>query len=122
MTAEFRDYVDAVTDDRRKVILHLHATILRLYPEAEQKISYRILMHRMQPGWVGLGYWKGGVTLYSEAIPMIAEFKRKHPAIKTGKGCINFKASDVLPQQDLEQVIRFAMEPGKHPAVLTAEV
>ncbi len=113
MTNEFKSYIDAVQDERKKLLLVLHNTILRLYPEVEQKISYRILIYKRKPGWVGLGYGKQGVTLYSEAIPMIAKFKSNHPKLKTGKGCINLKLSDEIPLEDLEQVISYAMDPGK---------
>ena len=40
----------------------------------------------------------------------IARFSANHPSQKTGKGCINFKDSDELPEEDLQQVIRSALK------------
>jgi len=36
-----------------------------------------------------------------------------YPSIKTGKGSINFKVTDVVPMAALKKVIRHAMEQPK---------
>jgi hypothetical protein len=64
---------------------------------------------------VALGYWKKGVSLYTNGERHIAEFKAKHPSIKTGKASINFRAVDKIPIVDLRKVIQHAMERSKRP-------
>ncbi len=113
MDREIDAYIRKADDSGRDMLLSLHNLILKHYPQTNLKIAYRILMYKLQTGWVGLGYWKQGVTLYSEAISKIAEFRTKHPKFKTGKGCINFKLQDEIPLPDVLDVIRFAMEHTK---------
>ena len=35
--------------------------------------------------------------------------KKKHPKYKTGKGCINFREKDEIPEKDVKAVIRHAI-------------
>ena len=114
MNKEVQRYVDAVSDDRRRLFDKLHALIMGLYPDAEVVIAYEVPMYRAKSGRVGLGYWKKGVSLYTSARHS-AEFRAKYPAIKTGKGSINFKVTDVVPVAALKKVIRYAIEHPKEP-------
>ena len=50
MTTEFQKYIDITNDERRRIIVMLHDTILGLYPAVEQKISYHILMYKLKTG------------------------------------------------------------------------
>ncbi|MCF7920408.1 MAG: DUF1801 domain-containing protein [Candidatus Cloacimonetes bacterium] len=116
MNTEFQSYIDSREEEFRNRIMSFHDIIMEMYPGCDQKIWFNILSYRMEKGWtgwVGLGYWKEGVTLYTGAIPLITVFRQKHPGIKTGKGCINFKIKDAIPWQEVRQVIRFAMEPDR---------
>ena len=113
MNGEVRRYVEAVQDERRPLFDTLQALILGLYPDAEVVISYSIPTYRAKSGWVGLGYWKQGVSVYTNGPHNIAEFKAEHPRIKTGKGSINFKVTDEVPVPALEKVITHAIEGGK---------
>jgi uncharacterized protein YdhG (YjbR/CyaY superfamily) len=65
---------------------------------------------------VALGYWKGGVSLYTNSPDHIAAFRAKHPAIKTNKASLNFKIEDEIPVEDLKQVIIHAIERPGQPA------
>ena len=113
MNKEVQLYVDAVPDERKPLFDRLHALIMGLYPNAEVVMSYRIPTYRAKSGWVALGSWKDGVSLYTNGAHHIAEFKAKYPAIKTGKGSINFKITDVVPVAALKRVIRHAIEQPK---------
>lgn len=106
-------FIDAVPEDRRSQFDLLHALILELYPEAEVVISYQVPTYKAKSGWVALGYWKGGVSVYTNNPRHIAPFKAKHPAIKTNKASINFKSSEAIPVGDLKQVITHAVEQTK---------
>ena len=64
-------------------------------------------------GWVAVATQKHYVSLYTCSAAHIAEFKRRHPEIRTGKGCINFSPRAALPVEDVEGVIRHAVERPK---------
>jgi len=110
---DVKGYFDAVPADKRAYIEKLHALILKQFSQAEVVISYGILMYRVKQGWVGLGCWKGGVSLYTSGTHHLEEFKARHPGVKCGKGSINLKLGEALPLNDLKQVIRHAMEQPK---------
>jgi hypothetical protein len=59
---------------------------------------------------VQLSYWKDGVTLLTMHPDLIAEFKAKHPKLKTNKASINFKLTDDIPEADVRHVIERAMD------------
>jgi len=111
MTDEFREYFGSASDERHTLLQALHELILSLYPRASQVISYGIPTYRLGTGWVSLGYWKGGVSLYTNGPHNIAQFTERYPAIKAGKGSLSFRLSDELPLEAIGKVIRRAMEP-----------
>jgi uncharacterized protein YdhG (YjbR/CyaY superfamily) len=109
MGSGVQEYINKVSDQRRELLLRLQKLILDLYPESEIKISYGVIEYKIATGKVWLGYWKQGVSLYTGAISKVAEIKEKHPGIKTGKGCLNFKLKDIIPLQDVNELIEYVM-------------
>ena len=110
MNEEVQRFVDAVPEDRKPLFDRLRALILRLYPDATLTLSYGVPTFRTKTGWVALGYWKSGVSLYTNGLHNISAFKIAHPDIRTGKGSINFRLGDDMPSEAVENVIRHAME------------
>jgi len=113
MDEQVQAYLDAVPEDRKPLFEALHALILSLYPDAEVTLSYRMPTYKAKSGWVALGYRKDGVSLYTCGAHHLAAFRARHPKIKTGTGCINFRTGDPLPLPALKQVIRHAIEHPK---------
>ena len=113
MNKEVQRYVDAVPDERRPLFDKLHELIIDLYPSAEVVMSYQIPTYRAKSGWVALGYWKDGVSLYTNGAHHIAEFKAKYPAIKTGKGSITLRLEEVVPVAALKKVVKHAIDYSK---------
>ncbi len=56
-----------------------------------------------------LGLWKGGVSLHAINGELIEEFRQRHPSIKTGKGSLNFRLTDELPEADIRHVSKRAI-------------
>ena len=69
--------------------------------------------YRAKDGWVALANQKNYVSLYTCGSHHLVEFKKKHPDIKTGKGCINFKETDPIPVAAMKKVITHAIEHPK---------
>ena len=110
MDEKARRYIDAVPEEKKALYRQLESAILELYPDVEIGFSYQIPMYRLGKRWVGLGIWKGGVSIYTDGPHHIAEFKRRNASIKTGKGSINFRLTDEIPIDDVKFVIRSAIE------------
>lgn len=110
MNEEVRAFVEAIPADRRAQFDELQALVLRLYPEADVVLWFRVPTYRVKTGWVALGYRKEGVSLYTNGPHHLAGFKVEQPGIRTGKGSINFKLGEPIPTAAVEKVIRHAME------------
>jgi len=110
MNEEVQRFIDAIPDDRRALFDRLRALIESMYPDAEVKLSYGVPTFKMKSGWVALGYWKSGISLYTNGSHHLSGFIREHPEIKTGKGSINFRLTDDIPEESLTRVISHAME------------
>ena len=76
-------------------------------------MSYRMPTCHRGDGWVAIANRKRYVSLYTCGYHHIAAFTRKHPQVRTGNGCINFREKDTLPLEDLGEVVRHAMEHPK---------
>ncbi len=113
MTKEVQQYFKAVPAERKPLITRLRDLILELYPDAEELLWYKMPTYRAKSGWVSLANQKHYVSLYTCSETYIADFKAKHPQIKTGKACINFRDSDPVPAAALKKVIKLAMESKK---------
>ena len=100
-------YFDAIPETHRPLFDRLHSLILELYPDARVVISYGIPTYRVGRRRVYLGLWKEGVSLHAVSVEA---FRQRHPSIKTGKGSLNFRLTDELPEADIRDVIQRAMD------------
>jgi len=106
-------YLDDIPDERRELVETLHALIMRLYPNATADMRYKMPTYHAGDGWVAIANQKNYVSLYTCGAHHLADFKRRQPKIKTGKGCINFKPTEALPLTDIEAVVRHAIDHPK---------
>ena len=113
MKPEIENYMKAVPTERSERFSKLHSLIVELYPEAVVDMSYKMPTYKVGEGWVALANQKNYISLYTCGYHHIASFKEKHPKIKTGKGCINFRDKDDLPIMDIKKVIKHAIEHPK---------
>lgn len=113
MDQAVKTYLECVPEERKELIDALHNLITDLYPKIDIDMKYKMPTYHVGDGWVAIANQKNYVSLYTCGYHHIASFKEKHPKIKTGKGCINFKVSDPLPLSDLKHVVRHAIEHPK---------
>ena len=113
MNKDVKKYFENIGDGRKTKIDALHQLIISLYPEAIVDLKYKMPTYRVGDGWVAMANQKSYVSLYTCGYHHIESFKKKHPDIKTGKGCINFRDKDELPLDDLREVVRHAIEHPK---------
>lgn len=103
-------YLAAIPAARVERFASIRALIRRLYPEAVESMRYRMPTFEYRDGWIALANQKHYISVYTCMAAHIAGFRARHPAIKTGTGCINFRDRDEIPLDDLAQVIRNALE------------
>ena len=113
MRSDVEQYFEAVPGNRRERLNVLHELIIGLYPQASVDMSYRMPTDKHGQGWVALANQKSYISLYTCSYEHIRDFADKYPAIKTGKGCINFRDRDALPLTEIQQVVSHAMDQVK---------
>lgn len=102
-------YFEAAEPARRQRLDVLHNAIVECFPDVIIDMKYRMPTYSRGEGWVAIANQKSYVSLYTCSASHLAEFKKRHPDFKTGKGCINFRAKDELPLDDVKVVIRHAI-------------
>ena len=107
------NYIQLTPEQRRKRLISIHRLIMKLYPDAIVDMSYKMPTYRYGDGWVTLANQKNYLSLYTCGESHLESYKSRHPQQKTGKGCINFRARDEIHYDDLEYVIRHAIEFAK---------
>jgi len=105
-TQEVQDYINAHEGEQLAFYQKLQDIIDGICPKAEVKLNWRIAVYYHGKLWVGLGFRKDGISFYTMHIPLISAFKEKHPHLKYGKGCINFRLKDEIPVEDIKTLIR----------------
>lgn len=107
---DVRAYIDALDPAHRRLFDRLHRLVLEEVPDADVVISYQIPLYRRGRRHVGLNARRpDGVTLTATSPDHIEEFRRRHPEFKTGKASIQFGLADVLPEDDIRDVVRRAV-------------
>lgn len=91
-------------------LLAIIKLIKSLYPEATESMKYKMPTYEYKDGWVSVANQKHYISLYTCSVQHLKTFKQKHPTIKTGKGCINFKDNDDIVLEDIRPVIISAMD------------
>ncbi len=110
MDDRIKKYIDSIPQDHRPLFDKLQSVILEVYPDAELKFSYGIVLHKVGKRWVGLGKRKDGITIYTDGPQYVEDFQKKHPKIKGGVGSIKFKPETEVPLEDLKMVVEKAIE------------
>jgi len=111
--ADLKTYFDKLPADRRQSVLELHHLVVSSVEGLTVNLAYRMPTYRRGDGWVALANQKNYISLYTCSAEHLAEFKARHPDIKTGKGCINFQPGRKIPFEDLRAVIVHAIEHPK---------
>lgn len=113
MNTQVKEYISRVPEERSEKFQTLHSLIISAYPDAVVDMTYKMPTYKVGEGWVALANQKNYISLYTCGYHHIETFKKNHPKIKTGKGCINFRDKDPLPVEDIEQVVRHAIDHPK---------
>ncbi len=107
---EVLDYINSHEGAELAFFHKLQDIIAGLCPDAIVKRNWRIAVYYNGKNWVGLGFRKDGISLYTQFIPLITAFREKHPHLKYGKGCINFRLKDVIPEEDVRSLIESVLQ------------
>lgn len=103
-------FIDGVPVETRPLFDQVRALVEEMYPDARLHLWYNLPRYVSKAGgWVCVGYWKGGASLYTNSPKHIEAFKAAMPGVHTNKASINLKVGDEFPAEALRGVVRSAM-------------
>ncbi|MDG1752735.1 MAG: DUF1801 domain-containing protein [Thalassotalea sp.] len=103
------NYIENLPKERIERFNSIHSLIVKLFPNVEQSMKYKMPTFSLEAHWIAIASQKNYLSVYTCNAEHLAEFKKKHPKIKTGKGCINIKDKDQFDLNDLTSVITSAL-------------
>jgi uncharacterized protein YdhG (YjbR/CyaY superfamily) len=108
-------YIDAIPEPRRAKAELLRSLIRATVPAATESMQHQMPAFDLGGSIVGLANQKSYLSLYFCSEAIVADIKAKYPALKCGKGCINFTDKDALPVVALVRALRkaAAVKPSK---------
>lgn len=106
------DYITKLPDARAARGRALHALVLKLFPKAAVSLDYRMPTYRVGENFFAWASRKQYLSVYTCSNARIAAFTQKHPGIKSGVGCINFRDKDAFVMTELRAVVKAALKPG----------
>lgn len=106
MDKSVQDYIDSAADERRELFLSLQAKLMEIFPDLSTKLSYGVVKYYNASGYIFLGYWKEGVSLYPGRSGALDEFRTRNPRIKTSTGTIKLKLGTEIPWEDIVKVMQ----------------
>ncbi|WP_237066112.1 iron chaperone [Microbulbifer guangxiensis] len=99
------DYTCSLAPLRRERVEALHHFILTQYPDAQVSLQYRMPTYHHGKGWVSVASQRHHVSLYTCDRHHIQPYIDRHPDVKCGKGCLNFRDGDDIDWAALEPVL-----------------
>ena len=107
---KFDQYLKNVPPKRKQIFLELLDLVNTMYPNSNPSMKYKMPTFTNGDGWVAIANQKNYISLYTCSAEHLEEFKKRHPKVKTGKGCVNIQDRDDFPVAELASVIKSAME------------
>ncbi len=107
-TGDVDRYIAGIPAPRRAKAERLRSLIRRTAPAAAESMQYRMPTYDLGGSVVAFANRKRYVSLYFCSEAMIAHVKARHPALKYGRGCINFADKDALPERDIIRSLEMA--------------
>jgi len=103
------EYILALSDPARSMIVSLREAIRQAAPQAEEVISYNMPAYR----WNGMLVWFAAFKTHIGFYPKpsaITAFKRQLEPYKTSKGAIQFPMEQPIPLRLVKQIVEFRVK------------
>ncbi|OQW31290.1 MAG: hypothetical protein A4E19_20180 [Nitrospira sp. SG-bin1] len=104
-------YLAMLPRDRRERGEAIDRLVKKLFPKTTCDFSYRMPTYHVGEHFFAWKSQKNYLSVYTCSSERIAAFMKKHPEIRHGAGCINFRDRDPFPLHDLATAIANALAP-----------
>ena len=102
-------YIAAYPNDVRKRLELIRATVRKVVPEAQEKISYGIPTFTLDGNLIHYAAFKNHIGLYPGSAA-IAAFKKDLAGYKTSKGTVQLPSDAAIPCALIERIVRFRIK------------
>ena len=104
------EYLRAVPEAQRALVLHLRSLILQAAPGVREEIRWGMLCYDDSGALFALGAQKHFVGLYVMATEALQDMAEELQSLDHGKGCIRFKRLDRVPVELISRLLVHAKE------------
>ena len=106
---DITEYLKNMPEERREKALVVQKLILDLFPAVQISLKYKMPTYESEDGWIAIANQKNYWSVYTCDQSKISDYLSRHPEIKHGKGCLNFKKTDEVDIDAMKVVIQKAL-------------
>lgn len=114
-------YLKTVPKDARIMLEQMRAIILKIVPQAEEKISYGMPMYKHMGALVGFAAWKNHVALYAWNNTFVEAHKAELKKYTLSKGTIQFPIGEKLPVTLIKKFVTLRKQENESKAAVRAK-
>jgi len=110
------DYLAALSPTRREWIEAIRKAFPGAVDVVVETMRYPMPTYEKGPNRAAIGSQKHCISVYCCSGEIIDNIRKKHPGLRTGKGCVRIRDSQEVPTRDLAASFRKAMnfkKPGR---------
>ena len=113
MDDDVQAYIDAIEPDHRPLFDRIQRLVLDVHPSARVVLSYKMPTYVVGKKRLYVGAWTHGLSLYGWDAERVAPFIERHPELKTRKGTIQLRPSDLddIGDDELLDLFRVSLAP-----------
>ncbi|WP_346860419.1 DUF1801 domain-containing protein [uncultured Draconibacterium sp.] len=96
-----QDYINAVSDERGKIIVEIISLIKEYFPSAEGNLEYNMPTF---PSICSVASQKHYISVYIYRVDLLDKHREELGNLKVGKSCIRFTSSEQMPGKVLRSI------------------
>lgn len=87
--------------------------IRSMFPAVEVDMLYRMPTYHVGENVIAWGSQKSHFAVYTCSAVRLDSYRKQHPQVKCGVGCIRIRDVDAFPIKDIRLLVRDALAPSK---------
>lgn len=91
----------------------LDQTIRCMFPEVKVDMQYRMPTYHLRGHVLAWGSQKGHVAVYTCSAVRLEAFRKRHPKLSCGVGCVRIRDGDALSALDVQLLVKDALAPSR---------
>ena len=106
-------YLAELPEAERDALERVRAAVLKVAPDARQRISYGIVVLATETDLVGLASQRKHLSFYTMSPPLVTELKDDLARFEVSGATIHFTAQRPLPLKLIEKIVRARVQANR---------